>query len=108
MNFSVELRGDSLLLSWKEPFVMNGLAPPTYVINTTAFNGSIILHETNETTSLQISKATVDNSSCTVYTLCVQANTAAGLGETACANKSRIGGTKSYVHVLFLLQSHNW
>ena len=91
LNFSVDIRGNLLLLSWEEPFVLRGVPAPTYIINTTV--NSTVLWETNKTSALKFSKATVDNSSCTLYELCVQASTAAGLGETACLNKSRIGGT---------------
>lgn len=97
-NLESSFSASMVVTSWGAPFTLEGISISYYQINITRYNVTSfgqathnVTHLTTESTSIYFQDL-MDNSSCIVYQTCVQAVTAAGLGEAACINNSRIEG----------------
>lgn len=98
-DMSVMVFNGSVHLSWLPPCILEGVKIESYWVNVSVYTAS----DTNGTShSIEgnvqdWSLHEVDNSGCTVYSICVQAVTAAGLGEAACVSKSSSGGVTGMI-----------
>lgn len=97
-NLQSSFSGSMLFTSWSAPFTLDGISICYYHIIFTTYNVTSleqaphnISYQMKEDTSILFAEL-LDNNSCIVYETCVQAVTAAGLGEAACVNNSRIRG----------------
>ena len=77
---------ESFNLTWNPPFAMDGI-DPYYLVTTTVFTERATqLIFSNETSEDRFVVRADDSSNCTLYELCVQAATDAGLGKKTCVN----------------------
>ena len=93
VNIKAEFKTATVCLSWTPPFLLQGVLIYEYLVNlvVTSMSNSSMDQRFN-TSNLSVSFDALDNSYCTVYFICVQAVTLAGIGQQGCINSSRIGG----------------
>ena len=83
--------GGDIVVQWSRPYTLAGIVITGYLIQITAIDGLA--------NYVDFPNASIHNGSCRDYQICVLAKTAAGLGEAACFNKTRSGGTEKESNV---------